>query len=178
VGDTSENENHVGYGANVMAAADGVVVDTLDGLENNVAGELPDPNSITTKTAGGNHVIIDHGNGFYSFYAHLQPGSLEVEVGDRVEAGDQLGLLGNSGHATGPHLHFHIMSGPVAIGSDGLPYVLDSFLLAGVADGDKAQFDAAFSEGKASFPSRSELGPAEHERELPLDNAIVDFPSE
>ena len=69
------------------------------------------------------------------------------------------------------------MAGPSAIGSDGLPYVLDSFLLAGVADGREAQFDAALSEGEASFPSRSELDPVEHERELPLDNAIVNFPS-
>jgi len=177
VGDPSETESYVSYGATVMAAADGVVVDVLDALEDNVPGQLPDPNSITIETVDGNHVILDHGNGLYSFYAHLQPGSVEVEVGDEVQAGDQLGLLGNTGNTSAPHLHFHIMAGPSAIGSDGLPYVLDSFLLAGVADGREAQFDAALSEGEASFPSRSELDPVEHERELPLDNAIVNFPS-
>ncbi len=178
VDDPSENENYVNYGAKVMAAADGVVVGMLDELEDNVPGQLPDPNSITLKNVDGNHVVIDHGNGLYSFYAHLQRGSVEVEVGDEVQAGDQLGLLGNTGNSSAPHLHFHVMAGPSPVGSDGLPYVLDSFLLAGVADGSEAQFDAALSEGEASFPSRSELDPVEHEMELPLDNTILNFPGE
>ena len=178
VGDPSENENYVNYGAKVMAAADGVVLDMLDELEDNVPGQLPDPNSITLKNVDGNHVVIDHGNGLYSFYAHLQRGSVEVEVGDEVQAGDQVGLLGNTGNSSAPHLHFHIIAGPSPVGSDGLPYVLDSFLLAGVADGSEAQFDAALSEGEASFPSRSELDPVEHENELPLDNTILNFPGE
>jgi hypothetical protein len=178
VDDPSENENYVNYGAKVMAAADGVVVGMLDELEDNVPGQLPDPNSITLKNVDGNYVVIDHGNGLYSFYAHLQRGSVEVEVGDEVQAGDQLGLLGNTGNSSAPHLHFHVMAGPSPVGSDGLPYVLDSFLLAGVADGSEAQFDAALSEGEASFPSRSELDPVEHEMELPLDNTILNFPGE
>jgi hypothetical protein len=178
VDDPSENENYVDYGAKVMAAADGVVVGMLDELEDNVPGQLPDPNSITLKNVDGNYVVIDHGNGLYSFYAHLQRGSVEVEVGDEVQAGDQLGLLGNTGNSSAPHLHFHVMAGPSPVGSDGLPYVLDSFLLAGVADGSEAQFDAALSEGEASFPSRSELDPVEHEMELPLDNTILNFPGE
>ena len=178
VGDPSENENYVDYGAKVMAAADGVVVGMLDELEDNVPGQLPDPNSITLENVDGNFVVIDHGNGLYSFYAHLQRGSVEVEVGDEVQAGDRLGLLGNTGNSSAPHLHFHVMAGPSPVGSDGLAYVLDSFLLAGVADGSEAQFDAALSEGEASFPSRAELDPIEHERELPLDNTILDFPGE
>jgi murein DD-endopeptidase MepM/ murein hydrolase activator NlpD len=178
VDDPSENENYVDYGAKVMAAADGIVVDMLDELEDNVPGQLPDPNSITLKNVDGNYVVIDHGNGLYSFYAHLQRGSVEVEVGDEVQAGDQLGLLGNTGNSSAPHLHFHVMAGPSPVGSDGLAYVLDSFLLAGVADGSEAQFVAALTEGEASFPSRSELDPIEHERELPLDNTILNFPGE
>src|SRR3712207_8545465 len=52
------------------------------------------------------------------FYAHLQRGSVEVEVGDEVQAGDQLGLLGNTGNSSAPHLHFHVMAGPSPVGSD------------------------------------------------------------
>jgi Peptidase family M23 len=176
VGDPSKNENWVDYGAKVMAAADGEVIAALDDMKNNVPGKLPDPTTITIKTVDGNHVIIDHGNGFYSFYAHLQPGSVTVKVGDKVQTGDQLGLLGNTGNTSGPHLHFHIMSGPSALGSDGVPYVLDSFELAGRAT--EAELDAALIEGKKHFPSRAELDTAGRQDELPLDNAIVNFPSE
>jgi hypothetical protein len=65
------------------------------------------------------------------------------------------------------------MSGPSPIASDGLPYVFDSFLLAGAAD--SGALDAA-TKGEASLPTRTELNSVEHDRELPLDNAIVDFP--
>ena len=176
VGDTSEVENWVSYGKRVVAAADGVVVDALDGLEDQVPGDLPDPSTITVKNVDGNHVVIDHGNGFHSFYAHLKPGSVEVEVGDRVQTGDQLGLLGNTGNSSAPHLHFHVMSSPSVLGSDGVPYVLDSFELAGQAT--DAEFDAALTGGNASFPSLDERNPEARQDELPLDDAIVNFPGE
>ncbi len=65
------------------------------------------------------------------------------------------------------------MSTPSPLGSDGIPYVFDSFLLAGVADA--AEFDEALFEGELSLPSRTGLNPIGHEEKLPLDNAIVDF---
>ncbi len=75
-------------------------------------------------------------------------------------------------------MHFHVMSAPSPLASEGAPYVFDSFLLAGVANPTDEEFDAALFEGAASFPSRAELNPVEHENEMPLDNAIMDFPSE
>lgn len=54
----------------------------------------------------GNHVIVDHGNGFVSLYAHLS--SIFVRQGEEVTRGEQLGLVGNTGNSTGPHLHFEI----------------------------------------------------------------------
>ncbi len=163
----------MGYGAKVMAVTDGVVVGSLDQIEDQTPGELPDPRKITLENAEGNYVIIDHGNGLYSNYAHLQQGSVEVEVGDEVQVGDRLGLLGNSGNTSAPHLHFHITSGPSLIASDGFPYVFDSFLLAA----DTGEVAAALQDEDV-LPSRAELSPVEHENELPLDNSIVDFPSE
>ena len=56
--------------------------------------------------AGGS-VIIDHGEGIYSVYYHLS--SLPLAVGTKVKQGDRIGLSGNSGRVTGPHLHFGIM---------------------------------------------------------------------
>ncbi len=54
----------------------------------------------------GNFIIIDHGNGFLSLYGHLTQGI--VKVGDKVEQGQQIGLMGSTGYSTGTHLHFEL----------------------------------------------------------------------
>lgn len=54
----------------------------------------------------GNHIIVDHGNGFVTLYAHLN--SILVRPGENVSRGQQLGTVGNTGNSTGPHLHFEI----------------------------------------------------------------------
>jgi murein DD-endopeptidase MepM/ murein hydrolase activator NlpD len=57
---------------------------------------------------GGNQVVLDHGNGEFSFYGHLQPASVSVAMGDRVERGARIGAVGSSGNSTEPHLHFNV----------------------------------------------------------------------
>lgn len=54
----------------------------------------------------GNHIIVDHGNGFVTLYAHLN--SIYVSAGESVTRGQQIGSLGNTGNSTGPHLHLEI----------------------------------------------------------------------
>lgn len=56
----------------------------------------------------GECVIIDHGNGVSTLYAHHQEGSLKVSVGDTVAQGQTLGLIGHTGNAYGDHLHFEV----------------------------------------------------------------------
>ena len=54
----------------------------------------------------GNQVVVDHGSGVTSRYDHLS--RVDVTVGRIIEAGDRIGLVGATGHATGPHLHFEV----------------------------------------------------------------------
>jgi murein DD-endopeptidase MepM/ murein hydrolase activator NlpD len=54
----------------------------------------------------GRTVDVDHGRGFTTRYAHMS--KINVQIGDRVQAGDVLGLLGNTGRSTGPHLHYEV----------------------------------------------------------------------
>lgn len=69
--------------------------------------------------------------GVFGHYYHLQPGSVRVEVGQRVRTGQKLGLLGNSGNTTGPHLHFGINDGPSPLTSSSLPFEIDRFRFEG-----------------------------------------------
>ena len=62
----------------------------------------------------GNMVMIDHGNGFRTLYAHLN--SVFVSPGESVSKGTQLGTVGNTGNSTGPHLHMGVYS--IAAGGD------------------------------------------------------------
>lgn len=171
-GDPKDVESYPGYGAPVHAAAAGTVVRVLDGLDDQVPGRLPDPRTITLETVDGNHVVLDHGNGVYTFYAHFQKGSVRVELGEQVRAGQPLALLGNSGNTSAPHLHFQAMTGPAPLGSDGIPFVNDSFAQTQRIDED--EFDAALFEG-AALPAPSKA-PVRHEHQLPLNFDVVTFP--
>lgn len=122
------------FGEPVLAMADGVVVATsarqrdhrtrrswwslaylmlVEGFVREVGG----PRFVL-----GNHVIIDHGDDVYSASAHLRRGSLLVEVGDRVRAGDQVASVGNSGNSTEPHLHVQMMDRPIVTAAAGIAF--------------------------------------------------------
>lgn len=91
----------------VSAASDGEVAYVRTGCPQS---SLFNPNADIRECGSGwgNHVIINHGNGIFTRYAHLSPGSLEVAVGQTVLAGDPLGEMGNSGRSEIRHLHFEL----------------------------------------------------------------------
>ena len=98
-----------------------------------------DPDAI-----GGNYVILDHGNGEFSVYAHLKPGSVNAKVGDVVNVGQPIGKLGSSGNSSEPHLHFQVADRPAPMESDGVAYVHSSY----VAEGHVESFEPMI-EGKS-----------------------------
>jgi murein DD-endopeptidase MepM/ murein hydrolase activator NlpD len=143
----------------------------IDGLPEQEPGEFPQ--GISPEEADGNSVILDLGGGNYALYAHFQPGSIRVQVGDRVRRGDVLALVGNSGNTVAPHLHFHVMSGPLSLASNGLPYVVDSFTVTGRTAGTEA-FDEAEAEGTAL--EVTPVNPVERVTQaMPLDQTVVTF---
>ncbi|MFI8305181.1 M23 family metallopeptidase [Streptomyces sp. NPDC085927] len=83
-------------GTKVMATHGGTVVKA----GGNGAGDGP---------AYGNAVVINHGNGTYSQYAHLS--QVNVQPGQVVKTGQKIALSGNTGNSSGPHLHFEIRTG-------------------------------------------------------------------
>lgn len=62
-------------------------------------------------TGYGNMILIDHGNGFQTLYAHLD--TILVEAGTNVAKGQQIAAMGSTGNSTGPHLHFELRQGTV-----------------------------------------------------------------
>jgi murein DD-endopeptidase MepM/ murein hydrolase activator NlpD len=114
-GSGRSNEDYYCFGRPIVAPAGGSVVTALDGIEDNVPGEMDSP------VLAGNHVVINHGNSEYSFLAHFKNGSLRVRQGDTVAQGDTLGLCGNSGRSSEPHLHYHLQNTPDLMNGEGLP---------------------------------------------------------
>lgn len=105
-GEGRKNEDYYAWGKEILAPADGVVEEAVDGVRDNVPGEM------NPYMAAGNVVILKHGEREYSFLAHFRRGSVRVKAGDAVKRGDVLGLCGNSGNSSEPHLHFHLMDDP------------------------------------------------------------------
>lgn len=127
------NADFPAFGAPVLAAGEATVVHavghrrdhlsrnsfpaliflTLEGFLRSIGGS----GQIT-----GNTVVLDLGDDTYALYAHLQQGSLSVRKGDRVLAGQQIGLCGNSGNSSEPHVHFHLMDDPDPDVAGGRPF--------------------------------------------------------
>ncbi len=172
-GDPADVHNYSCYGVDVLAVADGRVVQVLDALGDQPPGKLPDPTTMTVENVLGNHVILDLGAGVYAFYAHMEKGSIVVAEGQHVKRGEVLGKLGNSGNTSAPHLHFHLMEGPSALASNGIPYVIDSFALAGRIPAEKNPAVADSIEGSLGglFPS-----PSPRHGQFPLNLDVINFP--
>jgi len=105
--DGTVNEDRLAFGREVLAPADGDVTDVINGVRDNVLG------SMNPYSALGNAVFIRHREQEVSLFAHLKLGSIKVKVGDKVKRGQVIGLCGNSGNSSEPHLHYHLQNTPI-----------------------------------------------------------------
>jgi len=100
------NEDYYAFGAEILAPCDGVVILVVDGVPDNIPGEM---NPYYTP---GNVILIKTANNEYLFFAHFKEGSIKVKKGQVIKSAELLGLCGNSGNSSEPHLHFHIQDRP------------------------------------------------------------------
>lgn len=157
-GDARDKRSYYAYGKPVIAVADATVVTARDGLPDNVPGHNTPGHEgfspavpITMDTVAGNTITLDLGSGQFAYYCHLQPSSVRVKVGERVRRGQVIALIGDSGDAREPHLHFEITNSPKLLAGEGLPYVIDHFRV------------------------KSENGWESRAREVPLNDMVIDF---
>lgn len=100
----ASNEDYYAFGQKLIAPCDAEVVLVVDGVKDNK------PREMNTYYVPGNTVILKTTNNEYLFFAHFKQHSIVVKQGQRVKQGELLGLCGNSGNSSEPHLHFHIQN--------------------------------------------------------------------
>ncbi len=162
-GDGARNEDHFAFGAEILAVADGTVVFVRDGMPEETP--FAPPKSLRQPLDyGGNEVVLELAPGIFAFYAHMQTGSIRVEIGEAVKAGQVLGLLGNTGNTDAAHLHFQLADGPDVLTATSLPFVIDEWTLAGTVSPEGIATDVRV------------VGPPEPQSDtFPLEMSVADF---
>lgn len=98
------NEDYYAFGQPIFAPCDGEIVLAVDGVKDNKPGVL---NPVYLY---GNSVILKTDNNEYLVFAHFKNHSVDVKEGQKIKQEQRLGLCGNSGNSSEPHLHFHIQN--------------------------------------------------------------------
>ncbi|MGH7711525.1 MAG: M23 family metallopeptidase [Gemmatimonadaceae bacterium] len=157
-----------GFGADVLAVADGIIASAVDDTPDNEGA--PTPAAHRLENASGNYIAIDLGDGRFAFYEHLKRGSIRVKKGDRVRRGQVIAQLGNSGSSSiGPHLHFHVSDANHTLAAEGLPFVFRRFEQLGAF-----RSIAALIAGERWAPAAQRENIRIQER--PIPNAVLRFP--
>jgi hypothetical protein len=173
IGDPTRLSSYLSYRQPLIAAASGRVVSTHDGVHNNP------PQGVLTGSPpiddfAGNYVSIRIGPRRYLLYAHMVPGSVRVRRGQHVRRGQVIGLLGNSGNSSTPHLHFQVSDRPGFAPVDSLPFVFTRFALLGQITDEFSDEDLALRPtGDLAFAPAG--APRLRRQELPLDRNVVRF---
>lgn len=170
-GPRNQNSSFLSYGKDILAVANGVVLEIQDSIPDNPGEGNERATKINRYSLSGNHLVLDIGNQILAVYAHLIPGSFKVKTGDKVQVGDVLASLGNSGESEGPHLHFHLETKTNwVLGGEGIPYHFKSYQEM-VRFETAINLDSLFSGTHIHLP---EMG-AKKQNEFPMGTGIVRF---
>lgn len=133
-------EEYYCWGQEVYAPCDGVIISAKDGymerkrtkLFSDMANAYKnakyfDPKKDAVQSVAGNYIIIKYRDNIYAGLCHLQTGSIQVSVGQKVKRGDVIGKVGHSGNSYAPHLHFQLMDSPDIAIANGLPCAFEAY---------------------------------------------------
>jgi murein DD-endopeptidase MepM/ murein hydrolase activator NlpD len=124
------NEDYFGYGKEVLAPANGTVVEAIDGIRENSPG-LRNPYASI-----GNTIIIQHSSREYSVLSFLKQGSVRVKTGDKVTRGQVIAQCGSSGNAIEPKIHYHLQDSPYLQTAKSIKFYFERVM---VTKGDKKE---------------------------------------
>ncbi|MBK8488854.1 MAG: peptidoglycan DD-metalloendopeptidase family protein [Bacteroidetes bacterium] len=119
------NEDYYAFGKNLFAPCDGEIVLVIDGVKENIVGEM---NKIDV---AGNTVIIKTANNEFLVFCHFKNQTISVKQGQKIKQGDLLGECGNTGHSSEPHLHFNIQNGIDMNSATGIKCYFDKLVVNG-----------------------------------------------
>ncbi|MFF7456538.1 M23 family metallopeptidase [Kitasatospora sp. NPDC008115] len=171
-GDPARLDSYLSFRQPVVAAAGGRVVEVQDGVPDNPPPLTPPVPPIEDTV--GNHVTLEVAPGRYLLYGHLQPGSLSVREGDCVEPGQVLGLIGNSGNSTTPHLHFQVMTTPEFFPTDSQPFTFREFRVLGQVE-PRIWDDNLGLQPTGVLPITPSPYAGPHHARYPLDREVLEF---
>jgi len=132
-GGRNQLESWFAYGAPLFAPGSGTVVTLVDGIPDNhfeKDGGVAYAKEVTREKASGllgNYIVIDHGNGEFSLFAHLKKGSFKVKQGSHVKQGQSLAAIGFSGDADFVHTHYQLQNNADPATAEGLPIYFHNF---------------------------------------------------
>ncbi len=128
--DGKKNEDYYAFGQDIIAPCNGEVVFAVDGIKDNVPGMK------NTFYIPGNAILLKTTNKEYILLAHFKQGTVKVRQGDKIKQGQLLGLCGNSGNSSEPHLHFHLQNTEDFIIATGVKCYFNKLLVNGVLQTD------------------------------------------
>lgn len=133
-------EEYYCWGQDVFAPCDGIIVHAEDGYKERPKTKLLSDMSNAYKNAqffnpkkddiqsvAGNYIIIKCADNVYAGLVHLQTGSVQVSVNQRVKKGAVIGRVGHSGNSFAPHLHFQLMDSSDISNANGLPVAFEQY---------------------------------------------------